>query len=411
MQTLLIIGGGASGFFTAINAARLNPALKVIVAEKTNKLLSKVKVSGGGRCNVTNSISGISPFAANYPRGEKFMKRVLHHFSNEHIVSWFATRGVQLKAETDGRMFPVTDDSQTIIDCFLSEATKYRVEILMKHELLLLSKQSQKWKATFANQEPITADFVCIAAGGMMKGETHPFLKNLEHQIGPPVPSLFTFNIPNNAITKLMGTSVADAIVKIQGTKLQQQGPVLITHWGLSGPAVLKLSAFGALELHQKNYHFSVSVNWAGIKNENEVREQILQTRNNFGSKKIINQKPADIPVRLWEYILQQAGATAEMQWAKVPATIQNKIFNLLVQSHFEVKGKTTFKDEFVTAGGIGLHEVDTNTMESKLYPNIFFAGEILNVDGITGGFNFQHAWASGWLVANAISNKIKIAE
>ena len=404
---LLVIGGGAAGFFCAINAAEMNPDLKVIIAEKYNKLLSKVKVSGGGRCNVTNAVEGIAAFAANYPRGEKFMKRALHHFSNKNIGDWFAERGVQLKTEADGRMFPVSNNSQTIIDCFLQQAERFGVTILQKHELMSLNKEGLKWEAMFRNEIKISADFVCIAAGGMMRGESHTFLQSLKHKILPPVPSLFTFNIPNNAITKLMGTSAANAIVKITGTKLQQQGPVLITHWGLSGPAVLKLSAFGALELQESNYRFTVSVNWTGIKNENEVRDLLLQTRNHSGAKKLINQKPVNIPGRLWEYILQTAGADGEMQWAKVPAALQNKIFSLLVHSQFSVIGKTTFKEEFVTAGGISIDEVDTNTLQSKLYPGLYFAGELLNVDGITGGFNFQHAWTSGWLVANAVTKQV----
>ena len=402
-KKLIVIGGGAAGFFCAINAALFNSNLEIIIIEKTTKLLSKVKVSGGGRCNVTHSCFSIAEMIKNYPRGENFLKRSFHQFFTSDTINWFGKRGVQLKTEPDGRMFPVTNSSQTIIDCLMKEINKYGIRILMNREVKKLSVISCQLSVEFANNENMVGDFVCVASGGFAKTIQFNWLKDLGHSIEDPVPSLFTFNIPADPIKALMGITVEKVIVKIIGTKFSQQGPLLITHWGLSGPAVLKLSAFAARELHKVNYDFTISVNWLPQFNEQSLKEKFTLLRKELASQKIINRNPFFLPQRLWEYFLQQSGVNETIRWADLTAKQQNILIKILCAQQFHVKGKTTFKEEFVTSGGIKLNEIDANTMQSKIVPNLFFAGEIMDVDGITGGFNFQHAWTSGWIAGKAI--------
>ncbi|MBS4065847.1 MAG: NAD(P)/FAD-dependent oxidoreductase [Chitinophagaceae bacterium] len=403
-KTLVVIGGGAAGFFCAVNAARMNRQLKVILLEKSNKLLSKVKVSGGGRCNVTHACFDIKDMSLHYPRGEHFVRKAFHQFFTTDTIEWFESRGVKLKTEDDGRMFPVTDSSQTIIDCLLREANQYGVEILMNREVEKLKMENGKWKVVLKSNQELVADFVCVASGGFPKLNQFDWLKETGHTIIEPVPSLFTFNIPKHPLNELMGVSVANATVKIQQTKLKNSGPLLITHWGLSGPCVLKLSAWGAKELQQLNYQFTISVNWLGEVKEEETRTRIQETRISQASKKIINTNLFQLPNRLWQFLLQQAGIGDELRWADLPSKTQNQLIQFLINHELKVAGKTTFKEEFVTAGGIALKEVDANTMQGKLQQGLFFAGEILDVDGITGGFNFQHAWTSGFVAAKAIA-------
>jgi len=407
-KKLVVIGGGAAGFFCAINAAAFNHDLEIIIIEKTTKLLSKVKVSGGGRCNVTHSCFSIAEMIKSYPRGEHFLKKAFHQFFTTDTIEWFKEKGVELKTEPDGRMFPVTNSSQTIIDCLMKEVNKCGIQIFMNREVKKMSMVNCQWSIEFANDEIIDADFVCVASGGYSKSAQFTWLKNLGHSIEEPVPSLFTFNIPNNPIKNLMGISIEKAIVKIGGTKFSQQGPLLITHWGLSGPAVLKLSAFAARELHKLDYNFKITVNWLPGYNEQTLREKFLQIRNDLAAKKIVNRNPFFLPQRLWEYLLQQSAINENVRWADLPAKQQNILIKILCMQEFHVKGKTTFKEEFVTSGGIKLNEIDTNTMQSKIVPNLFFAGEVMDVDGITGGFNFQHAWTSGWIAGKAIGEKEK---
>ena len=404
-KRLVVIGGGAAGIFCAINAAALNHELEVIIIEKTTKLLSKVKVSGGGRCNVTHSCFSIAEMVKNYPRGENFLKKAFHQFFTTDTINWFGKRSVQLKTEADGRMFPVTNSSQTIIDCLMNEINKYDIKILMNREVKKLKAASDKLQVIFANDEIMPADFVCIASGGFAKSIQFNWLKELGHTIEEPVPSLFTFNIPGDPIKELMGITVEKAIVKIAGTKFSQQGPVLITHWGLSGPAVLKLSAFAARELHKANYDFKITVNWLPGYNEQTLKEKFLKIRNELATQKIVNRNPFFLPQRLWEYFLKRSAIDENIRWADLPAKQQNILIKTLCVQEFHVKGKTTFKEEFVTAGGIKLNEIDPNTMQSKIVPNLFFAGEVMDVDGITGGFNFQHAWTSGWIAGRQLQN------
>lgn len=382
----------------------MNPALHVILLEKTNKLLSKVKVSGGGRCNVTHALFDIAEMSKRYPRGQNFVKKTFHQFFTTDTIKWFKARDVGLKAEKDGRLFPVTDSSQTIIDCLMNEANLYAVEIRMNCEAKKLKMKKSKIKIELANGQ-IDADFVCVACGGYPKTFMFQWLQNLGHTISEPVPSLFTFNLPKHPITQLMGVSVEKTRVKIEGSKLVEEGPILITHWGFSGPAVLRLSAWGARELKIKNYEFKVHVNWLPDYNEQTLKEQFQSFRVSNPPKKIINHNFGFLPNRLWQFLLEQSGVNNELRFADLSSKIENILIKNLVDYVVEVKGKTTFKEEFVTAGGINLSEVDANKMMSKKVSNLFFAGEILNVDGITGGFNFQHAWTSGWIAAKTIAS------
>lgn len=402
-KRLVVIGGGAAGFFCAVNAARLNPLLEVIILEKSNKLLSKVKVSGGGRCNVTHACYSIAEMIKKYPRGASFLKKAFHHFFTNDTIAWFAERGVVLKSEADGRMFPVTDSSQTIIDCLMKEADKYGVEIRMNKDVKGIYMDDEKWKLEM-NNDALDADFICIASGGYPKPVQYDWIKKYDHTVERPVPSLFTFNMPGNSITALMGVAVENASVKIAGSKLSESGPLLITHWGMSGPAILKLSAWGARELAAVDYSFSISVNWIPGYNENSLREKMQKLRFDLAAQKINNRNPFALPNRLWEYLLVQSGIDLHLRWADLPSKEQHKLIKNLCAQEFAVKGKTTFKEEFVTAGGIEHSEIDFNTMQSKKCKALFFAGEVINVDGITGGYNFQNAWTTGWIAAKTVS-------
>lgn len=382
----------------------MNSALKVTIVEKTGKLLSKVKVSGGGRCNVTHACFDIAEMVKRYPRGANFLKKAFHQFFTTDTISWFEERGVKLKTEADGRMFPITNSSQTIIDCLLNEAKKYNVEILLHAEVSEIKKDNDRFMLHFKSGQVLPADYVCIASGGYPKKEMFSWMQAPAHlQIEDPVPSLFTFNLPGNEIIKLPGVSVPQAEIKIAGTKLKEQGPLLITHWGLSGPVVLKLSAWGARELAGKSWHFDIQVNWVPAFNENTMREQLQLSRKEKATQTLFSKPLFELPRRLWEYFLQQCGITEKMRWADLPAAAQNQLAKMLCSNHFSVQGKTTFKEEFVTAGGISLKEVDVHTIQSKQLPGLFFAGEALDIDGITGGFNFQSAWTTGWIAASAM--------
>ena len=404
-KRLVVIGGGAAGFFCAINAAQMNPALEVIIVEKTSKLLSKVRISGGGRCNVTHHCFSMAEMIKKYPRGNQFLKRAFHHFFTTDTIRWFEERGVQLKTEADGRMFPTTDSSETIVNCLMKEVNKNGVQILLNREVAALSMLNDEWSIGFKYGEKIMTDFVCIASGGYPKSLQFEWLKKSGHTIEAPVPSLFTFNMPGNNVTSLMGIVAENASVKIAGSKLQEQGPLLITHWGMSGPCILKLSAWGARELAVKNYQFSILVNWLPAFNEQTLKDKFQQVRFDQAAQKIVNRNAFGLPQRLWQYLLQQSGVNENLRWADLPAKEQNKLIKNICAQEFAVSGKTTFKEEFVTAGGVALEEVDYNTMQSKIVPNLFFAGEVLNIDGVTGGFNFQSAWTTGFIAAKAISD------
>jgi predicted Rossmann fold flavoprotein len=403
-KKLIVIGGGAAGFFCAVNAARMNPKLQVELLEKTNKLLSKVRVSGGGRCNVTHALFDVTEMSKRYPRGQNFVKKTFHQFFTTDTINWFNERGVELKTEKDGRMFPSTDSSETIINTLMNEANSYGVDIKLNAEVKGLQFRQGTFYLELSNNRQETADYICIACGGYPKLSMFQWLQNVGHTISEPVPSLFTFNIPSHPITQLMGVSIEKVKVKIEGTKLLEEGPVLITHWGLSGPAILRLSAWGARELAQKNYAFTIHVNWFPEYNEQSLKEIFQNHRKNLAGKKVVNQVMGQLPARLWQFLVQEAGIPPDMRFADLPSKLENLLIKNLVDYTLVVKGKTTFKEEFVTSGGVALSEVDPQTMMSKKVPHLYFAGEILDVDGITGGFNFQHAWTSGWIAAKSIA-------
>ncbi len=400
-KKLIVIGGGAAGFFCAVNAARMHPGLAVVIVEKTNKLLSKVKISGGGRCNVTHALFDIAEMSKSYPRGQNFVKKTFHQFFTTDTIQWFEERGVRLKAEKDGRMFPVTDASQTIIDCLMNEANSYGVEIRMNSEVKSIKREDGKFVLDLSESPASDFRLRLHCLWRLSQNFDVSMVTAIGHSISEPVPSLFTFNLPKHPITELMGVSVEKARVKVEGTKLMEEGPVLVTHWGLSGPAVLRLSAWGARELKDKNYECKVHINWLPAYNEQSLKELFQNFRTSHATKKIINHNFAQLPNRLWQFLIRISQALkTELRFADLPAKVENALIRNLVDYVVEVKGKTTFKEEFVTSGGIKLEEVDANTMMSKKVSNLFFAGEILDVDGITGGFNFQHAWTSGWIAA-----------
>jgi predicted Rossmann fold flavoprotein len=390
-----------------VNAARLQPSLRVTIVEKTGKVLQKVKVSGGGRCNVTHALFEIPELSRRYPRGQSFLKKSLHWFSPKDTLAWFAERGITIQQEADGRMFPNTNNSQTIIDCLLRDANQYGVELLLNCDVQQISRQEGKFLLNTTGNRILAADYLCIATGGYPKAAQFDWLTATGHTITPPVPSLFTFNMPKHPITALMGVSVSSASVKILGTKLQETGPVLITHWGMSGPAILRLSAWGARELADKQYQFTAMVNWLPEYHEQSLKEVFIELRQTQAAQKLHGKNPFGLPNRLWAFLLEQAGVTEQMRWADLPAKPQQQLIRSLVANEFIVNGKTTFKEEFVTCGGIQLNEIDVNSMQSKLLPGLYFAGEVMDVDGITGGFNFQHAWTSGWIAAQHIVQQV----
>lgn len=407
IKDLVVIGGGAAGIFCAVNAARMDRSLRVTVVEKTGRLLSKVKVSGGGRCNVTHACYDITEMARNYPRGHYFVRKAFHRWFTTDTIQWFRERGVELKTEADGRMFPITDSSQTIIDCLMHEVNAYGVEIRLHAQVIAVEPATHGFAVRLADGRELPADCVCIACGGYPRSEMFGWIGHLGHSIEAPIPSLFTFNMPGNTLTQLMGISVAKAHVKIAGARLAETGPLLITHWGLSGPVVLRLSAWGARELAALGYTFTAVVSWLPDLSEQQVRDRLQQLRYELAARRIGSGSPLGLPQRLWEHLLDTSGIEKSIRWADLSARDQHRLAGVLSSANFTVKGKTTFKEEFVTAGGVRLAEVDPATMQSRKMPGLFFAGEILDVDGITGGFNFQHAWTSGWIAADSIVKSI----
>jgi predicted Rossmann fold flavoprotein len=404
MMQVAIIGAGAAGCFAAANIFTRD--IEVTVFEKASRAMQKVKVSGGGRCNTTHACFNIPELVQRYPRGKRLLQKTLYRFGPHQTINWFEKRGVKLKAEEDGRMFPTTDDSQTIIDCIWQQMMQNGARVIYNKAVKEIEKTGEQFTLHFADGTTHTADKVIIACGGFPKADQYSWLLKLGHTISNPVPSLFTFNIPKHPVTELMGVSVPHATVRVQGTKMMESGPLLITHWGLSGPAVLRTSAWAARELSEKNYDFDIQVNWLGDATEQDLKEQISYLRREQGKQLVNNKNPFGLPKRLWEYHLQQAGISDTVRWGDMPAAAQNKLITNLVRETFHVRGKTTFKEEFVTCGGISLSEINPATMESRVVPGIYFAGELLDVDGITGGFNFQHAWSSSYIAADSITKE-----
>lgn len=399
---IIIIGGGAAGFFTAINLAEARPDLKIAILERGRDVLEKVRISGGGRCNVTHACFIPNDLAKFYPRGEKELRGPFHQFASGDTIAWFEKRGVALKIEEDGRMFPVTDSSQTIIDCFLSEAKKTGVTVLTGHSVQALFKGENYWKVE-TPAETFACSKLVLATGSNPK--MWKLLETLGHRIIPPVPSLFTFNIKDARIKDLQGVA-AQVSVKVEGSKLENSGPMLITHWGLSGPAILKLSAWGARELFDRNYQFAIRVNWLKDYSTSETEENLRELKLEHAKKSVAKKSPFELTSRLWESLVLSSGIGAETKWADLSKAQLQKLAETLTACRFEVNGKSTFKEEFVTAGGIDLKEINFKTMQSKLVSDLYFAGEVLNIDAITGGFNFQNAWTGGFILAEGIKKQ-----
>ena len=400
---IVVIGGGAAGFFAAIQAASANKNAEVVLLEKTSKLLQKVRVSGGGRCNVTNACSDMKQLSAAYPRGEKQLKSAFSRFTTTDTVNWFQERKVKLKTEADGRIFPVSDDSQTIIDCLEKEAKKLKIDIRLESEVKkIIPSYTGGFELALANGDRISCSKLIVASGGSPKSENMQWIKELGHEIIEPVPSLFTFNIPNEALNELTGISVNPTKIKITDTKFEFNGPVLITHWGLSGPAVLKLSSFAARYLAEKEYNFSVQLNWLNDKKDEACRNELMNVKAANPHKQVNNHFPFKLPTRLLSHLFAKSGIDETSRWADVSKIDIQQLVQNLIYDTYEVKGKTTFKEEFVTCGGISLNDIEFKNMQSKRCKNLYFAGEILDIDGITGGFNFQAAWTTGFIAGNA---------
>ncbi len=398
-RKVVVAGGGAAGFFAAITCAQANNDAEVIILEKTNKLLSKVAVSGGGRCNVTHACFDLKQLSLSYPRGEKQLKSAFSRFMTTDTVKWFEERGVKLKTEEDGRMFPTTDNSETIIKCLLKEAKKLKIEIKDQTEVKQITPRFHGgFELKLGSGEKMECDKLIVACGGSPKIEGLNWIKELGHEIIEPVPSLFTFNIQDEELANLQGISVNPAKAKILDTKLEFSGPVLITHWGLSGPAILKLSSYGARILAEKDYNFQVQINWMNEKKEEVARLELMNLKAANPSKQINVLFPFILPKRLLHYLFEKTGINDKMKWGEISKEDVNRFVNNLLYDTYQVKGKTPFKEEFVTCGGIGLDDIDFKTMQSKRCKDIHFAGEILDIDGITGGFNFQAAWTTGYL-------------
>jgi len=419
---VIVVGGGAAGFFAAITAAELGS--DVTLLEKTSQFLSKVRISGGGRCNVTHGCFEPRDFTKRYPRGGKELIGPFHRFQARDTVAWFEARGVELKVEADGRMFPTTDSSQTIVHCLMQAASEASVELRLNCGVTAVRKAERGFElglerrspnrqlgeagsAEIAGPEagpPLRCDRLLLATGGCRSVALGQLAASLGHTLVPPVPSLFTVQIEAPWLRALAGVSVESAEVSVPQTNLKEHGPVLVTHWGLSGPAVLRLSAWGARELSALDYRFPLHLNWLPHLNAGQLAHEIQSRRDKQGAKLVVNAPIAPLTARLWEALVQAAGLSREVRWASMSRTQAQQLIQQLSRTEFAVLGKSLNKDEFVTCGGVRLSEVNFKTMESKLCPGLYFAGELLDIDGITGGFNFQAAWTTGWIAGNAVA-------
>ncbi|MBM3185674.1 MAG: NAD(P)/FAD-dependent oxidoreductase [Bacteroidetes bacterium] len=399
---IAVIGGGAAGFFAAISCRNHFSNAQVVILEKSSKVLSKVKISGGGRCNVTNACFDNKLLSHHYPRGENQLRKAFEQFNAADIIDWFESRAVKMKVYPDNCVFPLANDSQAIIDCFLNETKRLKIEVQLNQRIHQISKSENSF---LIQTEEATLEFDCliVTIGGQPKASGFNLMESFGHHVVEPVPSLFTFNMPKNPICELMGNVVEHTTVKVEGTKLLGQGPLLITHWGMSGPAILKLSAWGARILYEKNYNFAILVNWLNEEKEDDLRVQLLRYMLEQGGKMVYNFNPFPITNRLWYFLLEKSEISLEMRWKDLGKKNINKLVNTLLNDRYEVSGKTTFKEEFVTAGGISLNEIDFKSMESRIVKGLFFAGEVLDIDGITGGFNFQAAWTTGFIAGKNV--------
>ena len=399
MKNIAVIGGGAAGFFSAISVKTHYPNYNVALFEKSSKILSKVKISGGGRCNVTNSTTDVSVLTKAYPRGGKKLKNIFHQFGTLDTRNWFENRGVPLKVESDGRVFPISNSSQSIIDCLVNECEKNNIKIELLKSVIGLSKVKSKWTIDFKNTSYSTPfDSVIVASGGFPKLKGFDWLKIIGHKIINPIPSLFTFNMPSESITSLSGISLKEVKIKILNTKIEISGPLLITHWGMSGPVILKASSFGARDLFEKKYIFELQVNWL-FESNTEILFSTIEKYSLQHSKKLLSkQNPFKLPSRLWSFLITKFILSNDKKWGELGKKNMRKLIEFLTKDIYKVSGKTTFKEEFVTCGGISLESIDIKTMQSKTSKDLYFAGEVLNIDGITGGYNFQSAWSTGYI-------------
>ncbi|MBI9071218.1 MAG: NAD(P)/FAD-dependent oxidoreductase [Melioribacteraceae bacterium] len=395
-----IIGGGAAGFFSAIQVKKNYTDAKVIIFEKSQKILSKVEISGGGRCNFTNGCTSIKELSEAYPRGGKALKKAFRVFNNKDVMEWFESRRVPYVIQDDNCVFPRSQSSRTIIDCFINQTKTMGIDLEKGAGINAIKQNGNRLELIFTDEKTPsrTFDKVIVTTGGSPKKEGLDWLKKLNHKIESPVPSLFTFNIPNDPITKLQGIVVEKALVSLQGTKLKSEGPLLITHWGMSGPAILKLSAFGARLLQEKGYQCNIQVNWVNVSNNEMVMEELNKIIYEHSGKFLTSVRPYFLPERLWFYLLEKGDLSAKKKWGDLGKKGLNKLISLLTNDIYMVKGKTSFKEEFVTCGGVSLESIDFNTMQSKVCKNLYFAGEVLDIDGITGGYNFQAAWTTGFI-------------
>lgn len=400
----MIVGGGAAGFFAAISCKTVNPQREVILLEAGKTLLSKVLISGGGRCNVTHACFDPATLVQSYPRGSKALRGAFTRFQPRDTIAWFESHGVSLKTESDGRMFPVTDDARTIADCLIQAALNLGVEIHRRSPVLGVNTSDRQFRLQVKSGQELlemSGDRLLLATGSHPSG--YQLAQRLGHTLVPPVPSLFTFKINDAALRELSGISVTEARVELPDLKLSQTGPVLVTHWGFSGPAILKLSAWGARALKKTEYQTPLRINWLPQSKPDDLRQLLIKVKSQLGAKTLWANCPVPIPRRLWQYLLEKCGVGDRLQWAQFSKTQLNQLVQALTQDTYQISGKGVFKEEFVTCGGIPLKEVNFKTLESRCCPGLHFAGEILDIDGITGGFNFQNAWTTGWLAGKGV--------
>ena len=402
-RQIIVVGGGAAGFFAAIAAAEQGTSVTLL--EKSARFLDKVRISGGGRCNVTHACFESREFATRYPRGGKALLSPFTKFSARDTVEWFESRGVKLKVEADGRMFPVTDSSQTIVDCLMNAAQRAGVDLRLNSTVeTAIRTDGGKFELSLTHGQKISCDELLLATGGCRAAAAGQLAVSLGHTLESPVPSLFTFQIESPWLRLLAGVSTGLAEVAVPAAKLRERGPLLVTHWGLSGPAILKMSAWGARVLHDLDYRFPLLVNWLPEFPPEKIAEEFLKRRETAGAKLVVNVPFAPLTARLWEQLVLAAGITRDTRWAALNKARSLSLIQQLTRSEFLVTGKSLNKDEFVTCGGVKLNEVNFKTMESKVCPGLYFAGELLDVDGVTGGFNFQAAWTTGWIAGHAMA-------
>lgn len=404
-KTIVVIGGGAAGIFSALICAQRSPQAQVILLEKTRQLLAKVRISGGGRCNVTHAAFDPKLLAQNYPRGGQELIGPFHRFQPRDTINWFLERKVKLKTEEDGRIFPVTDSSETIVECFLQEARHCHIDIRLEQKIRSITQIQDGFLIRFENQEPLECRCLLLATGGSPQG--HAFAHHLGHSIIPLVPSLFTFNIPSSPLLDLSGICLEDALIALKGSSLKQRGPLLLTHWGLSGPAALKLSAWAARELHAKQYKADLLVNWLPTFSKQQIYDKLLQAKALKTLKHLEKENPFSLPSNLWKRLVDLATIPPHTPLCHIANQHLHQLSEKLSNHLFSIEGKTTYKQEFVTCGGIHLKEVNFQTMESRIIPGLYFAGECLDIDGVTGGFNFQNAWTTGWIAGQAMAERV----